>query len=365
MFGILSSCQDKYKDLGDGLFAEIETSKGTVIVKLDYKKTPQTVANFVTLAEGTNEFVTKEFRGKPYFDGLKFHRVISIMNGDDEDFMIQTGDPLGNGSGDAGYKFNDEITDLKHDEPGVLSMANSGPNSNSSQFFITLAPTKWLDGLHTAFGKVVGDGMTVVKKIIQDDYIKKIKIIRNGAAVKKFDAIKVFSDSFRNLIENQKNQLALEAEKKRQYFEKFQLVLNKKMDYFSGLKTKATKTPSGLEFLIIEKGSGIQPKQGENVRISYSGYLEDGTLFDTSNPEIAKEFGVFDEERGEQNGYSEIPFQIGSSGMISGFLEGLTKLKMGDKAVIFIPFNLGYGERGAGNVIPPNANLIFEIELKK
>ena len=219
MFGILSSCQDKYKDLGDGLFAEIETSKGTVIVKLDYKKTPQTVANFVTLAEGTNEFVTKEFRGKPYFDGLKFHRVISIMNGDDEDFMIQTGDPLGNGSGDAGYKFNDEITDLKHDEPGVLSMANSGPNSNSSQFFITLAPTKWLDGLHTAFGKVVGDGMTVVKKIIQDDYIKKIKIIRNGAAVKKFDAIKVFSDSFRNLIENQKNQLALEAEKKRQYFD--------------------------------------------------------------------------------------------------------------------------------------------------
>ena len=364
MFGILSSCQDKYKELGDGLFAEIETSKGTVIVKLDYKKTPQTVANFVTLAEGTNEFVTKEFRGKPYFDGLKFHRVISIMNGDDEDFMIQTGDPLGNGSGDAGYKFNDEITDLKHDEPGVLSMANSGPNSNSSQFFITLAPTKWLDGLHTAFGKVVGDGMTVVKKIIQDDYIKKIKIIRNGAAVKKFDAIKVFSDSFRNLIENQKNQLALEAEKKRQYFEKFQLVLNKKMDYFNGLKTKATKTPSGLEFLIIEKGSGIQPKQGENVRISYSGYLEDGTLFDTSNPEIAKEFGVFDEERGAQNGYSEIPFQIGSSGMISGFLEGLTKLKMGDKAVIFIPFNLGYGERGAGNVIPPNANLIFEIELK-
>lgn len=363
--GILSSCKDKYKDLGDGLFAEIETSKGTVIVKLDYKKAPKTVANFVTLAEGTNEFVTKEFRGKPYFDGLKFHRVISIMNGDEEDFMIQTGDPLGTGSGDAGYKFNDEITDLKHDEPGVLSMANSGPNSNSSQFFITLAPTKWLDGLHTVFGKVVGDGMTVVKTIVQDDQIKTIKIIRKGEAVKKFDAVKVFADSFKDLIENQKNQLALESERKREYFEKYQLVLKQKVAYFKELKTKTTKTPSGLEFIIIKKGTGIQPKQGENVRISYSGYLEDGTLFDTSNPEVAKEFGVYDEQRGAQNGYSEIPFQIGSSGMISGFLEGVTKLKMEDKAVIFIPFNLGYGERGAGNVIPPNANLIFEIEIYK
>jgi cyclophilin family peptidyl-prolyl cis-trans isomerase len=184
------SCKDEHSNLPDGLYAEIETNKGSIIVELDYKKAPVTVANFVTLAEGKNEFVTDEnLKSKPFFDGLKFHRVI-------EDFMIQTGDPLGTGSGDTGYKFKDEITDLKFDKAGVLAMANNGPGTNSSQFFITHVETPWLDGKHTIFGHVVEKGQEVVNKVVQGDNIVSVTIIRNGEAAKKFDAVKVFHDYF-------------------------------------------------------------------------------------------------------------------------------------------------------------------------
>ena len=361
----LTSCKDKYKDLKDGLYAEIETSKGTLLLELEYEKAPIMVANFVTLAEGKNQFVSKEFKGKPFYDGLKFHRVISKSNGDSEDFMIQTGDPLGNGSGDAGYKCRDEFTDLKHDKPGVLSMANSGPNTNSSQFFITLKDTQWLDGKHSVFGCVVGDGMTIAHSIVQDDYIKKVTVIRKGEAVKKFDAVKIFTDHFKAEAENQKKQAAIDAENKKIYDAKYKIVKDKKIVYFNELKKSATKTSSGFKFKITQKSTSEKPKDGETVYIEYSGFLEDGTLFDTSSPNVAKEFGKFDEQRAMQNGYSALPYVMGSNRMIPGFTEGLSKLKMGEKAVFFIPFSLGYGEQGAGNVIPPNANLIFEVELKK
>jgi len=360
----MMSCKDEYKDLKDGLYAKIETSKGTILVALDYQKVPIMVANFVTLAEGKNQFVTKEFKGKPFFDGLKFHRVISKLNGDEEDFMIQTGDPLGNGSGDAGYKINDEFTDLLHDKPGVLSMANSGPNTNSSQFFITLLPTPWLDGKHTVFAHVVGDGMSVVKNIIKDDILKKVTIIRKGEAVKKFDAVKVFTDYFKSSSENKKKQEALEVQKRNEYDSKYKIVKDQKVLFFNELKKSATKTSSGFKFNITQKSQGEKPKDGETVYIEYSGFLEDGTLFDTSSPEVAKQFGVFDEQRAMQNGYTALPYEMGSNRMIPGFVEGLKKLNIGEKAVFFIPFNLGYGEQGAGNVIPPNANLIFEVAVK-
>jgi peptidylprolyl isomerase len=360
----LTSCKDEYKDLKDGLYAEIETSKGNILLELDYQKAPVIVANFVTLAEGKNQFVSKEFKGKPFYDGLKFHRVISKSNGDDEDFMIQTGDPLGNGSGDAGYKCRDEFTDLKHDKPGVLSMANSGPNTNSSQFFITLQDTPWLDGLHSVFGCVVGDGMTVASSIVQDDYIKTVKIIRKGEAVKKFDAVKIFTDYFKTEADNQKKQATIDEESKRIYDAKYKIVKEQKVIFFNELKKSATKTSSGFKFKITQKSTADKPKDGETVSIEYAGFLEDGTLFDTSSPNVAKEFGKFDEQRAKQNGYSALPYVMGSNRMIPGFVEGLSKLKLGEKAVFFIPFNLGYGEQGAGNVIPPNANLIFEVELK-
>lgn len=361
----LTSCKDEYKSLKDGLYAEIETSKGTILLKLEYEKAPVMVANFVTLAEGKNQFVSEEFKGKPFYDGLKFHRVISKSNGDSEDFMIQTGDPLGNGSGDAGYKCRDEFTDLRHDKPGVLSMANSGPNTNSSQFFITLVPTQWLDGKHSVFGCVVGDGMSIASSIVQDDYIKTVKIIRKGEAVKKFDAVKIFTDYYKTEAENQKKQAAIDAENKKIYDAKYKLVKDQKISYFNELKKSATKTSSGFRFKITQKSTADKPKDGESISIEYSGFLEDGTLFDTSNPDVAKQFGKFDEQRAMQNGYSALPFVVGSNRMIPGFLEGLSKLKKGEKAVFFIPSNLGYGEQGAGNVIPPNANLIFEVEIKK
>lgn len=361
----LSSCKNEYKDLKDGLYAKIETSKGTILLELNYKKAPIMVANFVTLAEGKNQFVNEEFKGKPFYDGLKFHRVISKSNGDSEDFMIQTGDPLGNGSGDTGYKCRDEFSDLSHDKPGVLSMANSGPNTNSSQFFITLVATPWLDGKHSVFGCVVGDGMTVANSIVQEDYIKKVTIIRKGEAVKKFDAVKIFTDYFKAEAENQKNQVAIDAENKKIYDAKYKIVKEKKIISFNEIKKSSTKTSSGFKFKITQKSSAEKPKDGETVYIEYAGFLEDGTLFDTSSPNVAKEFGKFDKQRAMQNGYSALPYVMGSNRMIPGFIEGLSKLKKGEKAVFFIPSNLGYGEQGAGNVIPPNANLIFEVELKK
>ncbi|MFB9107532.1 peptidylprolyl isomerase [Flavobacterium gyeonganense] len=338
------SCKNENSNLPDGLYADIETNKGHIIVSLDYKKAPVTVANFITLAEGKNEFVTKDYlKKKPFFDGLKFHRVI-------ENFMIQTGDPEGTGSGDTGYKFKDEFSDLKFDKPGVLAMANNGPGTNSSQFFITHVETPWLDNKHTIFGHVVdAKDQEVVNKILQDDTIVSVTIIRNGEEAKKFDAVKVFHDYFSEIAKEQSKYAGVQKEKAAS---------------LNALKAKATKTNSGLQYVITEKGSGKKPAAGTQVYINYSGFLEDGTLFDSSSPEISKTFGKFIQAKADANGYQPIPFTAGSKqGLIPGFIEGIEQLSFGDKAVIFIPSHLAYGETGAGGVIPPNANIIFEIQL--
>lgn len=352
----------------EGIFAEIETTKGKIVVQLEYLKTPVTVANFISLAEGKNTFITDEkLKGKPFYDGLKFHRVI-------KDFMIQGGDPAGNGSGGPGYAFKDEFTDLKHDKGGILSMANSGPTTNGSQFFITHKETSWLDGKHTIFGHVIS-GMEVVNAIVQDDIINKVTIVRKGAVAKKFDAPKVFGDYFGNKAEDQKKQIAIdaenkakqaaiEAETKRVYDEKFAPAKAQKIAYLAGIKATATKSETGLEYKIIQKGTGKKPVEGTTIYVHYAGYLEDGSLFDSSYEEVNKTYGKFDQNRASQNGYQPFPFQYGKKdGLIPGFLEGLNLMSFGDKAVIFIPSKLGYGERGAGGVIPPNANIIFEIEM--
>ena len=352
------SCKEEHNNLPDGLYAKIETNKGEIIVQLNFEKAPITVANYVALAEGKNEFVTNEnLKNKPFFDGLKFHRVI-------KDFMIQTGDPLGTGSGDTGYKFKDEFSDLRFDKGGVLAMANNGPTTNSSQFFITHLATPWLDGKHTIFGHVVEKGMDVVNKIEQNDFINKVTIIRNGEAAKKFNAVKIFNDYFAVESENQKKKAAIDAENKRVYNEKYKVVREQKVAEFTALKAKSTRTPSGLQYVITKKSGGKKPANGANVFIHYAGFLEDGELFDASVESVAQTFGKYDENRAAQNGYQPIPFQAGKKdGMIPGFIEGLEQLSFGDKAVIFIPSRLGYGAAGAGGVIPPNANIIFEIEL--
>ena len=351
------SCKDVHSNLKDGLYAEIETNKGTILVQLEYEKTPVTVANFVTLAEGNNSYVNEKFRGKPFYDNLKFHRVIA-------DFMIQGGDPLGDGSGDTGYKFKDEITDLAFDKGGLLAMANSGPGTNSSQFFITHKETPWLNGLHTIFGHVVENGMETVNMIVQNDDIKSITIIRKGEAAKKFDAVKVFRNFFANEEQNLKKQALIEAQNKKFYLQKYKPVIDAKIAYFNKLRETCVTTRSGLQFAIVKKGNGKKPAAGTDIFINYAGFLEDAALFDTSLENVAKEFGKFDKQRADANQYQPIPFQAGKKdGMIPGFIEGIENISFGDKAVLFIPSRLGYGEAGAGNVIPANANIIFEIEL--
>ena len=353
----LTACKEEHGSLPDGLYAEIETNKGKIVVALDYEKAPITVANFVSLAEGKNTFVSEQYKGKPFYDGLKFHRVIP-------QFMIQGGDPLGDGSGDTGYKFKDEFTDLSFDAGGVLAMANSGPGTNSSQFFITHVATPWLDGKHTIFGHVVENGMDIVNTIEQNDAILKITIIQKGADAKKFDAIKIFTDFFSHEAENQKKQALLDAEIKKLYDAKYKVVKDQKVAYFEGVKKTATKSGSGLWYKIISKGKGKKPASGTSLYIHYSGFLENGELFDSSVESVAKAFGKLDQSRADAHQYLPIPFEAGrKDGMIPGFIEGLEKLSFGDKAVLFIPSKLGYGAQGAGGVIPPNANIIFEVEL--
>lgn len=351
-----TSCKkEEHTNLPDGLYADIETSKGTICVELEYTKAPVTVANFITLAEGKNNFVSEEFKSKPFYDGLKFHRV-------EPGFVIQGGDPLGNGSGGCGYAFKDEFCDLRHDKEGTLSMANSGPNTNGSQFFITLAPTPNLDGRHSVFGYVVNEGMKVVDAIEVNDDIVSVKIIRKGEAAKKFDAAKVFNDNFKADAENQKKQAQIYAQQQEQMMAQNKVLMAEKVAYFEKVKPKANKSTTGLVYKIF--GNGKKAAAGSTVYIDYAGYLENGMLFDSSNKAIEESYGKFNQQKQLQNGYQPFPFKIGTkTGLIPGFIEGLEKMKVGEKAILFIPANLAYGEQGAGNVIPPNSNIIFEIEM--
>lgn len=306
-----------------GMFAKIKTNKGWINLVLEFQRTPLTVANFVGLAEGDLENDEKEI-GTPYYDGLIFHRVIN-------DFMIQGGCPQGNGSGDPGYSFTDEFhEDLRHDGPGVLSMANSGPSTNGSQFFITHKETPWLDQKHSIFGHVIDSlSQDVVNTIEKGDTIISVEIVRNGRLAKKFDAIKIFK-------EKQEEAIRLAAEKEAQ-----------KQAKLAELTKQATTSTSGLMYIIHKQGEGGKPKASETVKVHYEGKLLDDTVFDSSY---------------KRN--QPIEFPIGVGRVIPGWDEGIAMLSEGGKATLIIPPYLAYGERGAGGgVIPPNATLVFEVEL--
>lgn len=359
----------------EGMYAIFETSKGKITVALEYKKAPVTVANFVSLVEGTNASVKEDMKGKRFYDGLKFHRVI-------KDFMIQGGDPQGTGQGGPGYSFKDEFApEFKFDKAGILAMANSGPATNGSQFFITHKDTPWLTGKHTIFGFVTS-GQDVVNKIEQNDVMTKVTIERKGKDAKNFNAAKVFADYMvtkpeedkkiaeqkakeaAERAEAQKKQAAIDAENKRIYDEKYAPVKAAKVKDLAMVRAKATKSETGLEYATLKPGTGKKPADGATVYVHYAGYLEDGSLFDSSFEDVVKQYGKFDEGRAKQNGYQPFPFQMGNkSGLIPGFLEGLGKMSYGERAMFFIPANLGYGAQGAGGVIPPNSNIIFEVEL--
>ena len=315
-----STNNNNYNNMEDGIYANIKTNKGEITLKLEFEKTPLTTANFIALAEGKMKNKRKEL-GTPYYDGIKFHRVIA-------DFMIQGGCPDGNGMGDPGYKFADEFhPDLKHDKGGILSMANSGPGTNGSQFFITHKETPWLDGKHSVFCNVT-EGMDIVNSIAQDDVMESVTISRIGSKAKSFDAVKVFS--------SEQIRLEKEAEKKA----KETATANKK------LMEGATITESGLAYIMVKEGSGIQAENGKTVSVHYTGKLTDGTKFDSSL---------------DRN--QPIEFVLGQGRVIKGWDEGISYLKVGGKATFIIPSGLAYGERGAGGVIHPNATLIFDVEL--
>lgn len=304
----------------DGIYAKFNTTKGEILVNLTHDKTPGTVGNFVALAEGNKENSAKA-KGEPYYDGLKFHRVIP-------DFMIQGGCPLGTGTGDAGYKFDDEFhPDLKHDEPGVLSMANSGPGTNGSQFFITHTPTPWLDNKHTVFGQVAS-GQEVVDAIEQGDKIESLEIVRVGEEAKNWDAVKAFNDFAAS------GEARLAAAKAAQ------------AEALDKIAAGFEVTDSGLRYKMIQKGDGDKAEKGKKVSVHYEGSLLDGQVFDSSYKRKAP-----------------IDFQLGVGQVIPGWDEGIGLLKVGDKARFVIPSDLAYGSAGAGGVIPPNATLIFDVEL--
>ena len=303
------------------LLAHIHTNRGTITAELFYDKVPMTVGNFVGLAQGNlaNHAVKK---GVPYYDGLKFHRVI-------DNFMIQGGDPQGSGSGGPGYKFADEFhPDLRHDGPGILSMANAGPGTNGSQFFITHTETSWLDGKHTVFGKVVS-GMEIVNAIRQGDRIERMEIEAQEAAA-AFDAVAAF-EAGQEAAKREAQEAAAAAEKAL-------------ADLVNGFE----RTESGLYYRMDIVGSGPRPSKGQNVKVHYTGMLTDGSIFDSSV------------QRG-----TPIAIAIGVGQVIEGWDEGIMLLNEGSKARLVIPSHLGYGSRGAGGVIPPNATLVFDVELVK
>ncbi|NIX65735.1 peptidylprolyl isomerase [Gaetbulibacter sp. S0825] len=365
------SCDEKYPDLGDGLFAEIVTNKGTMVAKLHYEKTPVTVANFVALAEGNHPMVDSTYKGKKFYNGLIFHRVMN-------DFMIQGGDPLATGSGNPGYRFGDEFDDtLKHDKPGILSMANGGPNTNGSQFFITEKPTPWLDNIHTVFGELVlgldiQDSISNVKvaernKPVEDVIIEEVNIIRQGFEARKFDAVKTWETELPLLADRAKakaDEAQKEANEALKKAEETNLAAAKDiLPTLNEYKNKAKKLPSGLIIHTVKKGNGDKPKQGDRVKVWYEGYFTDGRLLDTNVKEIAEKYGRYDAIRDQQQGYTPMPSQVSPNARnIAGFNEGLANMNVGDRIYLYIPSHLGFGENGRPPV-DPNTDLVFFIEM--
>ena len=332
------SVMAKEEQLKDGLYAEIDTTKGPIVAQLEFEKTPMTVANFVGLAEGTRHYSKTGGKpeaqaGKPYYDGILFHRVI-------KDFMIQTGCPQGTGRGGPGYRFPDEFDkSLRHTGAGILSMANSGPGTNGSQFFITHKATPWLDDRHSVFGKVI-KGSEVVDAIagvqvvgsdrpVEDVSIKTVKIKRVGEKAKAFKGDEAHFAKLRASIKSP-------TEKNKAEGEAFLAKVKKE----EGVKT----TASGLAYKVLTEGTGPNPKATDQVTVHYTGKLINGEVFDSSV------------KRGQ-------PATFPLNRVIPGWSEGVQLMKKGGKATLYLPSNLAYGERGAGGAIPPNAALIFEIEL--
>ncbi len=359
---MMFACNNNYDDLDDGLYAELKTSMGVMLIKLTYEKTPVTVANFVALAEGNHPKVDSDFKGKKFYDGLIFHRVI-------DNFMIQGGDPRGDGTGGPGYKFLDEIDlSLKHDKPGILSMANSGPGTNGSQFFITEVPTPHLDGKHTVFGHVlqgieVQDSISnvetaVANRPIVDIVINEVNIVRVGSKAKKYDAVKTWNEMEPKLF-------MMQEQKKRAAIAKMDELARIEKEKNLKYRKNAKKLKSGVEIYFINKGNGIKPVQGDEIFIYYEGYLAmNGVLFGTNRKDIMIHYDRYSEDAENKGWYDplKVPYSDQMQ-LIEGFKEALMLMSVDDKVYVYIPSEMGYGARAQGNMIPANSDLEFIIEL--
>lgn len=356
--------------VGDGLYALFETSKGDILIQLEMEKAPITVANFVALAEGTHPQAVAK-KGEAFFDGLIFHRVIP-------QFMIQGGDPDGRGTGGPGYQFPDEFhPTLRHSGPGILSMANSGPGTNGSQFFITEIATPWLDDRHSVFGKVISgiEKVTEIANVERDprDMPKtpitmKVKIIRQGKAAKEFDAPKVFTEGVAGAQAKAAKAAEEAAAKGAARAAEFTWYTNETVNSaefekkYAEWVAKAESRADGLKVLVVTEGEGEPMVSGDEALVHYAGYLNNGKPFDSSVKEIAMAWGQYNPQREPYEGF---PVQCGNQGrVIKGWQQGLIGLKKGSHAKLIIPPALGYGEAGAGGVIPPNATLVFDVWIE-
>ena len=328
--GCKSMDKKKVLEGKEGVFAVINTTKGDIVLELFYKDTPLTVTNFVGLAEGSLDAA----KGKKFYDGLKFHRVIA-------DFMIQGGDPQGTGAGGPGYKFADEWSDkYSFDKPGYLAMANAGPNTNGSQFFITHVPTDWLNGKHTIFGKVVDEAsQLVVNAVAQGDKMNSITIIRQGADAEKFTATQ---EDWNKHAENVKK-IALEKKKAANAAK-----IAEVEKAFPGFAVDE----NGIYWKTTKEGSGDKCGKKKSVTVEYKGYLVNGQVFDGSAKLL-------------KGGHEPLDFMTDGRQMIPGFDIMVQDMKKGEVRTIVIPSDLAYGDQGYPGVIPGGAYIAFDIELVK
>lgn len=324
IFAVMTtSCNETEIDLKDGLYADFITNRGDIIVELYPDKAPLTVMNFVGLAEGDLDFADRK---GAFYDGITFHRVI-------ENFMIQGGDPQGTGSGGPGYRFADETDNgLVFDEPGILAMANAGPDTNGSQFFITHVPTPHLNGKHTIFGSVV-QGQDIVDSIEQGDSIEKLKIIRVGSEATAYKADSAAFKEIEAAVLSRRSAAGEEQEK---------AIMN---DIANRWPDAVRDEETGIYYVIRTEGTGGKPSPRTKIKVHYTGTLMDGTEFDSSRTRN-----------------DPFEFNVGSGQVIPGWDVSLLDMKKGERRIIILPPEMAYGSRGIGP-IPPDSWLVFDVEL--
>lgn len=334
----------------NGIYADFITNKGVITVKLDYLKTPMTVANFIGLAEGTITNSTYAL-GTPFFDGSIWHRVVKghVIQGGEPSVVKNAADYEGNS---IGYEIPNEISDLSHNKAGMIGMANGGPHTNTCEYYITLADRSYLDGNYTLFGEVV-DGMAVVNKIEKGDTTLAVNIIRVGQDAENF---LVNDAAFKKLVEDQ--WLKVNGEKKKKEDTEAEFIKKNYPDLIT--------LPDGLRYKILEEGKGSNPSEGSELSVSYKGKLVNGLTFvsssDNGAPTLANRPALF-------------IHSLGKSGLIKGIEEALADMRQGEKRILLIPAELAYGKNNAyyskevsGKqrlVISPGETLIIEITLHK